>query len=145
VLHGRLVTVDTLVVGTSRRLARGLLASAAVLAVVTVLSDPAGRLLTAPAALVALVLGIRDLRAGPVLVADGDGVSVNTGWRHVHAAWSEIERMRVVRDRRAELLELDLGRTVVLLSRTRMDRLPPEVLTDLLAVRAAAVDPGLSR
>jgi hypothetical protein len=129
------VTVDTLVVGTSRRLARGLLAAAAVLAVVTVLSDPAGRLLTAPAALVALVLGLRDLRSGPVLVADAGGVSVNTGWRHVRATWPEIERMRVVRDRRAELLELDLGRTVVLLSRTRMDRLPADVLTDLLAVR----------
>jgi hypothetical protein len=131
------VTVDTLVVATSRRLARGLLAVAAVLAVVTVLSDPAGRLLTAPAAIVALALGLRDLRSGPVLVADVDGVSVNTGWRRVHAAWPEVERMRVVRDRRAELLELDLGRTVVLLSRTRMDRLPADVLTDLLAVRAS--------
>jgi hypothetical protein len=129
------VTVDTLVVATSRRLARGLLAAAAVLTVVTVLSDPAGRLLTAPAAVVALVLGLRDLRGGPVLVADADGVSVNTGWRRVHAAWTEVERMRVVRDRRAELLELDIGRTVVLLSRTRMDRLPADVLTDLLAVR----------
>jgi hypothetical protein len=135
------VTVDTLVVGTSRRLARGLLATAAVLAIVTVLSDPAGRLLTAPAAVAALVLGIRDLRSGPVLVAGADGVSVNTGWRRVHAGWSEIERMRVVRDRRAELLELDLGRTVVLLSRTRMDRLPPDVLTDLLAVRATSATP----
>ena len=47
-----------------------------------------------------------------------------TGWRRVRAAWPEVERMRVVRDRRAELLELDLGHTVVLLSRTRMDRLP---------------------
>jgi hypothetical protein len=130
------VTVDTLVVATSRRLARGLLAAAAVLAVVTVLSDPAGRLLTAPAAVAALVLGIRDLRSGPVLVADAGGVSVNTGWRRVRAPWAEVERMRVVRDRRAELLELDLGRTMVLLSRTRMDRLPADVLTDLLAVRA---------
>ncbi len=133
--------MDTLVVGASRRLARGLLATAAVLAIVTVLSDPAGRLLAGPAAVVALVLGVRDLRAGPVLLADADGVSVNTGWRRVHAGWSEIERMRVVRDRRAELLELDLGRTVVLLARTRMDRLPPDVLTDLLAVRAASATP----
>ena len=128
--------MDTLVVAAPRRLARGLLAAAAVLAVVTVLSDPAGRLLTAPAALGALVLGVRDLRAGPVLVAGADGVSVSTGWRHVHAAWPEVERMRVVRDRRAELLELDVGRTVVLLSRTRLNRLPAEVLIDLLAVQA---------
>ena len=135
------MTVDTLVVGASRRLARGLLAGAGVLAVVTVLSDPAGRLLTAPAALVALVLGVRDLRAGPVLVADDGGVAVNTGWRHVRAPWGDVERLRVVRDRRAELLELDVGRTVLLLSRTRLGRVPADVLTDLLAVRAAAAAP----
>ena len=128
--------MDTLVVAAPRRLARGLLAAAAVLAVVTVLSDPAGRLLAAPAALGALVLGVRDLRAGPVLVAGADGVTVDTGWRRMQATWPEVERMRVVRDRRAELLELDLGRTVVLLSRTRLNRLPADVLTDLLAVRA---------
>ena len=129
--------MDTLVIAAPRRLARGLLATAAVLAVVTVLSDPAGRLLAAPAAVAALVLGLRELRGGPVLAADADGISVHAGWRPLHVAWSEVERMRVVRDRRAELLELDLGRTVVLLSRTRLGRLPEDVLTDLLAVRAA--------
>jgi hypothetical protein len=131
------VTVDTFVVPAPRRLARGLLATAAVLVVVTVLSDPAGRLLAAPAALAALVLGLRELRGGPVLSADADGVTALSGWRRVHADWRAVERMRVVRDRRAELLELDVGDTVVLLSRTRLGRLPEEVLTDLLAVRGA--------
>jgi hypothetical protein len=135
------VTVDTLIVEAQRRTAYGLMARAAVLAVVTLLSDPAGRLLTAPAAVGALVLGLRDLRSGPVLVADAVGVRVRHGWRRVSAAWPEVERMRVLRDRRAELLELDVGRTVVLLSRLRLGRLPEDVLADLQAVRAAARAP----
>ena len=136
------MTVDTLVVTAPRRLALGLVAGAAVLAVVAVLSDTPGRLLAVPAAVAALVLGVRDLRGGPVVVADAEGVSVRTGWRRVHAGWGEVERIRVVRDRRAELLELDVGRTVVLVSRTRLGRLPADVLTDLLAVRAASAAPA---
>ena len=141
VLRGSLVTVDTLVVQTQRKTAYGLLALAVVLGVVTLLSDPAGRLLNAPAAVAALVLGVRDLRSGPVLVADGGGVQVRHGWRRVGAPWTEVERMRVLRDRRTELLELDLGRTMVLLSRLRLGRLPEDVLADLEAVRAAAPTP----
>ena len=127
--------VDTLVVDAQRRWAYGLLATAAVLLVVGVVSDAGGRLLTLPAALVALVLGVRDLVAGPVLTADAHEVVVREGWRRVHAPWSAVERMRVVKDRRAELLELDVGRTVVLLSRNRLGRLPEDVLADLLALR----------
>jgi hypothetical protein len=129
------VTVDTLVVAARRQVGYGLLALAAVLAVTTVLSDPAGRLLTAPAVLVALVVALRDVRGGELLRADADGIAVRSGWRTVVAPWAEVERMRAVRDRRTELLELDLGRTVVLLTRNRMGRLPEDVLADLLAVR----------
>jgi hypothetical protein len=53
----------------------------------------------------------------------------------VSVPWDRVERMRVVRDRRAALLELDLGVTVVVLSRNRLGRWPEDVLTDLLAVR----------
>ena len=127
--------MDTLVVETPRRVGVGALALAAVLLVVTLLSDPAGRLLTAPGALVALVLGLRDLRGGTLLAADAEGVVVRDGWRRVHARWSAVERMRVLKDRRTELLELDLGSTVVLLSRNRLGRLPEDVLTELLEVR----------
>ena len=108
------------------------------LAVVAILSDPAGRLLAFPAAVAVLVLAIRDLRSGPVLVADAQGVELLQGLHRIRAPWSAVERMRVVRDRRSELLELDVGRTVALLSRQRLGRLPDDVLTDLLAVRAAA-------
>ncbi|MCA1712515.1 MAG: PH domain-containing protein [Actinobacteria bacterium] len=127
--------MDTLVVPARRQVGYALLGLAAVLAVATVLSDPAGRLLTAPGVVGALVLALRDVRGGELLRADADGLTVRSGWRTVAAPWPEVERMRVARDRRTELLELDLGRTVVLLTRNRMGRLPADVLTELLAVR----------
>ena len=129
------MTVDTLTVQAQRGLVYGALALAAVLAVVAVFTDTPGRLLTIPAAVGALAVGLRDLRGGPLVVADADGLTVRDGWRRVSVPWSSVERMRVVKDRRAELLELDLGRSVVLLSRTRLGRLPADVLTELLAVR----------
>jgi hypothetical protein len=130
--------MDTLVIPVPRRRAYGLFALTAVLLVVTVLSDSAGRLLTAPAALVTLALALRDLTSGPVLRADAQGVAVLQGLRTITAGWDRVERMRVVKDRRTEMLELDLGTTLALLSRNRLGRLPEEVLTDLLAVRAAS-------
>jgi hypothetical protein len=133
--------MDTLLVEAPRRRAYGLLAFAGVLAVTAALSDPAGRLLTAPAAVAVLALGIRDLRSGPLLHADDVGVDVLQGLRRVRAPWAEVERMRVVRDRRAELLELDLGGTIALLSRQRLGRLPEDVLTDLIALRDSAARP----
>ncbi|MEO6204604.1 MAG: PH domain-containing protein [Mycobacteriales bacterium] len=132
-----------LVIDTSRRLAGGLSALAAVLALVTALSDPAGRLLTGPAALAALLMAGFELRGGPVLRADPEQVEIRQGWRRVRTSWTSVERMRVVKDRRTELLELDLGDTTVLLSRTRLGRLPDEVLTELLALRSG--DAGVSR
>jgi hypothetical protein len=127
--------MDTLTVPVSRRRSYGLLAFAAVLALVALLSDAAGRLLALPAAVVVLALGIRDLRSGPLLHADETGVDVLQGVRRIRAPWEQVERMRVVRDRRSELLELDVGTTLVLLSRQRLGRFPDEVLADLLAVR----------
>ncbi|MDT7544925.1 MAG: hypothetical protein QOE99_1035 [Actinomycetota bacterium] len=133
--------MDTLVVEAPRRRGYGLLAFAGVLAVVTLLSDPAGRLLTAPAAVAVLALGIRDLRSGPLLRADAEGVEVQQGLRRIRVAWARVERMRVVRDRRTELLELDLGSTLALLSRQRLGRYPDEVLADLLEIREGSLSP----
>ena len=127
--------MDTLIIAVPRQRAYGLLASAAALLVVTVLSDFAGRLLTAPAALITLALAVRDLTSGPVLRADSRGIEVLQGLRTIRAEWSQVERMRVVKDRRTEMLELDLGTTLALLPRQRMGRLPADVLTDLLAIR----------
>jgi hypothetical protein len=130
--------MDTLRVEVPRRRAYGLIAFAVVLAVVAVLSDAAGRLLAAPAAVVVLALAVRDLWSGPLLVADEAGVHVLQGVRRVHVPWSAVERMRVLRDRRSELLEIDAGASLLLLTRQRLGRLPDEVLTDLLDVRASA-------
>jgi hypothetical protein len=130
--------MDTLVIPVPRRRAYALFALTTVLVVVTVLSDPAGRLLTAPATLVTLALALRDLTSGTVLRADADGVAVLQGVRTIAVRWDRVERMRVVKDRRTEMLELDLGSTLALLSRSRLGRLPEEVLTDLLAIRAAS-------
>jgi hypothetical protein len=134
--------MDTLIIPVPRRRAYGLLAFTAVLVAVTVLSDTAGRLLTAPAALVTLALALMDLTSGPVLCADAEGVVLLQGLRTVRANWAQVERMRVVKDRRTEMLELDLGTTLALLSRSRLGRLPEDVLTDLLALRAASLGAG---
>lgn len=134
--------MDTLIIPVPRQRAHALLALAAVLVVVTGLSDPAGRLLTAPAAVAVLALALRDLRSGPVLRAGPDGVEVLQGLRRLRAGWDRVERMRVVRDRRTEMLELDLGSTLALLSRNRLGRLPEEVLTELVAIRAARRSAG---
>jgi len=130
--------VDTLVVAVPPARVRVLLGLAGALALVTVGADPAGRLLAVPAAVAALALAVRDLRSGPVLRADRTGVEVLQGLRRVRAEWGRVRRIQVVRDRRAELLELDLGDGLVLLSRHRLGRLPADVLADLLSVRAAA-------
>jgi hypothetical protein len=133
--------MDTLIIPVPRRRAYGWLALTAVLVAVTALSDPAGRLLTAPAAVAVLALAVRDLRSGPVLRAGPDGVEVLQGLRRTRVPWSRVERMRVVKDRRTEMLELDLGGTLALLSRHRLGRYPDEVLGELLALRSAA-SPG---
>ena len=127
--------MDTLIIPVPRQRAYGLLAFAGVLLVVAALSDAAGRLLTAPAAVVVLALAIRDLRSGPVLRAGPAGLEVLQGLRRASVPWSQVERMRVVKDRRTEMLELDLGTTLALLSRNRLGRLPDDVLTDLLTIR----------
>jgi len=129
--------MDTLVIEPVRRLGYGMLLLAAALAAVAVLVDSAGRLLAGPAAVIALGVAVRELRGGPLLVADSTRVVVRQGWRTVAAPWPQVERMRVIKDRRAELLEIDIGRTVLLLSRARLGRYPADVLTDLLALRGA--------
>ena len=129
--------MDTLIIPVPRQRAYGLLGLTAVLVVAAVLSDPAGRLLTVPAAVAVLALAVRDLRSGPVLRAGPDGVEVLQGLRRLRVPWPRVERMRVVKDRRTEMLELDLGSTLALLSRHRLGRLPEDVLTDLLEIRAS--------
>ncbi len=133
--------MDTLQIDPPHALPYGLLALAAALAVLGTLADPGGRLLALPAAGAVLLVAVRELLAGPVLRADRDGFVARQGWRQVAATWEQVERLRVVKDRRAELLELDLGDTVVVLSRTRLGSYPADVLADLLALRPGGVSP----
>lgn len=97
--------------------------------------DPVGRLLVLPAAGIGLAAGLRDLLLRPVLHADPDGLAVVDGLRRVKAAWPEVHRLRVVRDRRTPLLEIDLEHTLIVLSRRRLGRAPADVLAELEAVR----------
>jgi hypothetical protein len=100
-------------------------------------APPVGRVLLVPAALLLIVVGARDLFLAPTLAADAVGITVVDGLRRRDATWAELERMRVVTDRRTPLLELDLGDTVVVLSRRRLGAPPYVVLEQLEQARAA--------
>ncbi len=116
--------------------ASGVLAAAGLLlAVAGAAADPAGRLLASPAALLLLAVAGRDLLLRPALRADAAGIVVVTGLRRRAVAWTEVERVQVVTDRRAPLLELDLGDTLVLLSRLRLGRPPEAVAAELSALQ----------
>ncbi len=126
---------DTLEVGPARgpgwlQVGLGLL-----LVGLTTTVDPAGRLLLVPAGLGLLAYAARDLLLRPVLRADVGGVTVVDGLRRRQVAWSGVERLRVVTDRRAPLIELDLGDTVVVLSRRRLGASPYVVLEQLEQLR----------
>lgn len=110
-----------------------LLAAVGLLAGATA-ADPAGRLLLVAAALWLAVLAGRDLLLAPVLDADLEGLRVVDGWRRVEVTWSGVEDIRLVTDRRAPLVELDLGDRLVVLSRRRLARLPSEVVDELTAL-----------
>ena len=118
--------------GPARSVAFAWLAGAVLLLVVAVSVDTAGRLLALPAAVVVAGLGLRDLVLRPVLRADAEAVEVVVGLRRHRFAWSQVQRLRLVTDRRTPLLELDLGDTLVVLTRQRLGRPPDVVLAELL-------------
>ena len=107
----------------------GLLAGATV-------ADSAGRLLLVAAALGLAVLAGRDLLLTPVLDADTEGLRVVDGWRRIEVAWSRVEDVRLVTDRRAPLVELDLGDRLVVLSRRRLARSPRDIVDELTVLWA---------
>ena len=122
--------------GPGRAAALALLALAVLLAVLAVAADVAGALLCAPAAAVALALGLRDLLLVPVLQADAAGLRVVTGLHRRALGWDEVASLRTVTDRRAVLLEMELVHDeVLLLSRNRLGRDPGDVLEQLRRLR----------
>lgn len=108
----------------------GLLVGAAV-------ADPAGRLLLVAAALWLAVLAGRDLLVTPVVDADTERLRVVDGWRRIEVAWPRVEDVRLVTDRRAPLVELDLGDRLVVLSRRRLGRSPKVIVDELTALWTA--------
>jgi hypothetical protein len=99
--------------------------------------DRLGWVLLVPVALCAGASGFRDLLLTPVLTANAEGLSVVDGVRRVAAGWSEVDRVRTVRDRRTPLLELDLAGHVVVLSQRRLGAPVGEVLADLERLRVS--------
>lgn len=114
-----------------------LLTGALLLAITPLVASP-GAVLLVPTGLAALAFGARDLVLGPALAADATGITVVEGVRRTSAPWSEVARLRVVTDRRAHLLELDLSDRLVVLSQRRLDAPPDEVLAALEQLRSAA-------
>lgn len=104
--------------------------------VALVAADTGGRVLAVPLLLGAGAFVLRDLVCGPLLRASADGLDVLDGVRRVRVAWGEVERVRVVKDRRTPVLEVDAGGAVVALSGTRLGQHPAEVVDALEAHRA---------
>ena len=94
-------------------------------------ADPAGRFLLLPAALAGLALGVRDALQRPVLSAGDAGLEVVSGPRRFRVSWAEVEQVRVLRDRRTPVLEIDLAGTLVVLSGRRLGTPPAQVLEAL--------------
>lgn len=113
------------------------LAAAGLLLLGLVPADAIGRLLLLPAAGVLLGISLRDLLLRPTLSATPEGLTVVSGLRRVWLPWAEVHGLRVVTDRRAPLLEIDLGDTLVVLSRARLGAAPWQVLEQLDSLRAA--------
>ena len=120
-----------------------LLLGASALAGIAVTADAGGRLLVVPVVLALVAAALRELLAGPALRADTSGLDVVVGAHRQQVRWHEVAGMQVVRDRRATLLELDLGDRVVVLGPLRLGRSPGSVLADLLALQGGG--PGQHR
>jgi hypothetical protein len=116
--------------------------AALVLAAVTVLSlgDPRGAILAGAATVALAVLALRDILAPVRLTADGEGLVVVKGFAgSERLPWSTIERVRVDTQTRftsrTELLEIDTGEGIFLLSRFDLGVPCQEVADRLLSFR----------
>lgn len=124
-----------------RRVPTGKLAIAAVVAAVGALAATGPAQYGAAALVVAGLAGwaVRDLVAPVRLAADGQGVTVVTGFaRRTRLAWSQVDRVRVDVRRRSRLLEVDAGEQLYLFSRYDLDADLDEVAGTLQLLRSAA-------
>ncbi|GAA3449085.1 PH domain-containing protein [Dactylosporangium matsuzakiense] len=98
------------------------------------------------AALVAGGYALRDVLAPVRLAADPAGITVVTGFAgHRRLGWDEIERVRLESRTRAglrsELLEIDTGDTLHLLSTYDLNARPADVAADLARIQAISGSP----
>jgi len=85
---------------------------------------------------------LRDLVAPVRLTADPSGITVVVGFAgHRHLPWSQIEQVRVDRHEhrglRSEMLEIDAGTSLHLLSKQDLNALPDDVADALTSLRAS--------
>jgi len=104
------------------------------------LGEPVRPVVAGLAALILAGYALRDLVAPVRLEADPDGVTVVTGFAgRRRLAWSQIERVRVDERRRlgvrSELLEIDTGESLHLLSQYDLDASVRDVADALLRLR----------
>jgi hypothetical protein len=118
----------------------GKLAIAAVVVVVGALVATGPAQYGAAALVVAGLVGwaARDLVAPVRLAADGQGVTVVTGFaRRTRLAWSQVDRIRVDVRRRSRLLEVDADEQLYLFSRYDLDADMDQVAGTLQLLRSA--------
>ena len=132
----------TVTAGPARSQTAAVIAAGVLLVLAGASADAGGRVLSWPAAALLLLVAARDLALGPALSADAEGLVVVTGLRRTALAWTCVEQLRVVTDRRAPLLEVDAGDRLVLLSRWRLGRPPAAVIDELRAVRPPVPPPS---
>ncbi|MER6829751.1 PH domain-containing protein [Streptosporangium sp. NPDC000563] len=115
------------------------------LAVLTILTldDPRGAILAGAATAILTALVMRDLLAPVRLTADGEGLVVVRGFAgSERVPWSAVERIRVdTRTRftsRTELLEIDTGEGIHLLSRFDLGVPCRQVADELRSFRTGA-------
>ncbi|MEU0522024.1 PH domain-containing protein [Streptosporangium sp. NPDC006007] len=111
----------------------------AMLALLSV-GDPRGMILAGVGALVAAVLALRDVLVPVRLSADDEGLVVVRGFAgSERVPWSSVERIRVDRrtrlTSRTELLEIDTGEAIFLLSRFDLGVPCQEVADELRSYR----------
>jgi hypothetical protein len=99
--------------------------------------DDLARWLVAGAVATGIVVwAARDLFHPVRLAADDAGITVLTGFaRRRHVPWSQIEAVRVERARRSDVLEIDAGDAIYVLSGPQLNAMPADVAVELAELR----------
>lgn len=105
--------------------------------------DPARWALAAAVAAGLVVWAARDLLLPVRLAADAEGITVVAGFaRRRRLPWSQIETVRVDstvrRGLRSELLEIDAGDAIYLLSASQLGAMPEDVALELADLRTVS-------